>query len=76
MLNDVISKYNNKKIEIVFTGMKGPVRDVLEKSGIMKKIRYQNSFMSIQEAVDSFEDKEKNKDLELKYFEYIKQTNS
>jgi len=76
MLNDVISKYNNKKIEIVFTGMKGPVRDVLEKSGIMKKIRYQNSFMSIQEGVDSFLDKETNKELELKYFEYIKQTNS
>lgn len=76
MLNDVISKYNDKKIEIVLTGMKGPVRDVLEKSGVMKKIRYQNSFMSIQEAVDAFEDKEKNKELELKYFEYIKQTNS
>ena len=76
MLNDVISKYNDKKIEIALTGMKGPVRDVLEKSGVMKKIRYQNSFMSIQEAVDAFEDKEKNKELELKYFEYIKQTNS
>jgi hypothetical protein len=32
--------------------------------------------MSIQEGVDSFLDKETNKELELKYFEYIKQTNS
>ena len=27
-------------IEIVFSGMKGPVRDVLEKSGIMNNIGY------------------------------------
>lgn len=76
MMNDVISKYHNKQIEIVLTGMKGPVRDILEKSGVMKKISYQNCFMSIQEAVDAYEDKVKNKELELKYFEYIKQTNN
>lgn len=76
MFNDVISKYHNQQIEIALTGMKGPVRDILEKSGIMKKISYENCFMSIQEAVDAFEDKEKNKELELKYFEYIKQTNN
>lgn len=75
MLNDVITKYNNKQIEIALTGMKGPVRDVLEKSGVMRKISYQNCFMSIQEAVDAYEDKVKNKELELKYFEYVKQTN-
>jgi SulP family sulfate permease len=76
MFNDVISKYHNQQIEIALTGMKGPVRDILEKSGIMKKISYENCFMSIQEAVDAFEDKEKNKELELKYFEYIQQTNN
>ncbi|WP_090224469.1 SulP family inorganic anion transporter [Lutibacter maritimus] len=76
MFNDVISKYHNQQIEIALTGMKGPVRDVLEKSGIMKKISYENCFMSIQQAVDAFEDKVKNKELELKYFEYIQQTNN
>ncbi|WP_372744744.1 SulP family inorganic anion transporter [Lutibacter sp.] len=76
MMNDVISKYNTKQIEIALTGMKGPVRDILEKSGVMKKISYQNCFMSIQEAVDAYEDKIKNKEMELKYFEYIKQTNN
>lgn len=76
MFNDVISKYHNQQIEIALTGMKGPVRDVLEKSGVMKKISYENCFMSIQQAVDAFEDKEKNKELELKYFEYIQQTNN
>ncbi len=76
MLKDLINKYKKLNIEIAFSGMKGPVRDVLEKSGVMQKIRYENCFMSIQEAVDYFEDSIKNKELELKYFEYIKQTNN
>jgi SulP family sulfate permease len=76
MLSDVIAKYKSINIDIVFTGMKGPVRDVLEKSGIMKKISYQNCFLSIQEAVDAFEEGEKNKEAGRKYFDYIKQTNS
>ena len=39
-------------------------------------LKVPSTYLSIQEAVDAFEDKEKNKELELKYFEYIKQTNS
>ena len=76
MLSDVIAKYKSMNIDIVFTGMKGPVRDVLEKSGIMKKISYQNCFLSIQEAVNAFEEGEKNKEAGRKYFDYLKQTNS
>ncbi|WP_372768040.1 SulP family inorganic anion transporter [Lutibacter sp.] len=76
MLSDVIAKYKSMNIDIAFTGMKGPVRDVLEKSGIMKKISYQNCFLSIQEAVDAFEEGEKNKAAGKKYFDYLKQTNS
>jgi sulfate permease, SulP family len=76
MLKDIITKYKNLGIDIAFTGMKGPVRDVLEKSGIMKKISYTNCFMSIQEAVDAYEERKKNKEIEVKYFKYIKQTNS
>ena len=51
-------------------------RDVLEKSGIMKKISYTNCFMSIQEAIDAYEESKKNKEIEVKYFEFIKQTNN
>ena len=75
MLKDVINKFENAKIEIAFSGMKGPVRDVLEKSGIMKKISYSNCFMSIQEAIDAYEERKKNKEIEGKYFKFIKQTN-
>jgi SulP family sulfate permease len=76
MLSDVIAKYKSMNIDIAFTGMKGPVRDVLEKSDIMKKISYQNCFLSIQEAVDAFEEGKKNKESGTKYVDYIKQTNS
>ena len=80
MLGDVITKYKSLNIDIAFTGMKGPVRDVLDKSGIMKKISYQNCFLSIQEGVDAFEERkkeEREKDNETapKYFNYIKQIN-
>ncbi|MDO9275665.1 MAG: solute carrier family 26 protein [Lutibacter sp.] len=76
MLSDVITKYKSMNIEIAFTGMKGPVRDVLENSGIIKKISYQNCFLSIQEAVDAFEEGKKNKEIGIKFSDYIKQTNS
>ena len=76
MLKDLINKYKKLNIEIAFSGMKGPVRDVLEKSGIMKKISYTNCFMSIQEAIDAYEESKKNKEIEVKYFEFIKQTNN
>jgi len=76
MLNDVITKYRSMHIDITFTGMKGPVRDVLEKSGIIKKIGYQNCFLSIQEAVDAFEEGKKSKETGIKFSDFIKQTNS
>jgi len=76
MLTDIMEKYKKMKVEMAFSGMKGPVRDVLEKSGIMKKISYQNSFLSIQEAVDAYNERKTNNELEVKYFEYIKQTNN
>ncbi|MDP3360185.1 MAG: solute carrier family 26 protein [Lutibacter sp.] len=76
MLNEVITKYRSMNIDITFTGMKGPVRDVLEKSGIIEKIGYQNCFLSIQEAVDAFEEGKKSKETGIKFSDYIKQTNS
>jgi len=75
MLYEIIKKYNNLNIEIAFTGMKGPVRDVFEKSEIMKEISYKNCFMSIQEAVDDFDKNANNKKNEQNYITYVKQTN-
>ena len=76
MLYEIIKKYNNLEIDIAFTGMKGPVRDVFEKSEIMKEITYKNCFMSVQEAVDDFDKNVNNEKNERTYITYVKQTNS
>jgi len=76
MLDDIIGKYKSIGIDIAFTGMKGPVRDVLQNAGIMRKIKYENCFMSIQEAVDAFENNKNSREIGGKYYKYVKQTNS
>lgn len=76
MLNDIVEKYKGMGIDIAFTGMKGPVRDVLQNAGIMRKIKYENCFMSIQEAVDAFETNKNSREIGGKYYKYVKQTNS
>ena len=53
-LNEIIDFFKAKDISIVFTGLKGPVRDTLKKSGLIKKIGVDHCFMSIQEAVDCY----------------------
>ena len=75
-LKEVISKYHNLCIQVVFTGMKGPVRDVLERSGVISEIGYNSCFMSIQDAVDAFNNEKLKNEIEVKYTDYIKQTNT
>jgi SulP family sulfate permease len=72
---EVIDIYTSKNIEIIFTGIKGPVRDAMEKGGIIKKIGFDKFFMSIQEGVDYFESKSKDVEPNQKFKKYIKQTN-
>jgi len=70
-LIEVIDDYSSKKIAIIFSGVKGPVRDAMEKGGIINKIGFESCFMSIQEAVDYHEEKKTN----LEFEKFIKQTN-
>jgi len=74
-LKDIIDIYNSKDIEIAFSGMKGPVRDAMQKGGVIDKIKFDHCFMSIQEAVDCFKHKKKNEPREKKYKKFVKQTN-
>jgi len=70
-LGDLVVDYIKKGIKIYFTGLKGPVRDIFEKSGVINKIGHQNCFMSIQEAIDHFKTNK-----ESKFKEYINQVNN
>lgn len=56
MLEEVVLDFKSRGIKVYFTGIKGPVRDVMFKSGFMRKINSNNFFMSIQEAVDYYEE--------------------
>lgn len=51
-LEEVIDDYRQQGIQILFTGVKGPVRDAMVKGHLIEKIGKQHFFMSVQEAVD------------------------
>jgi len=74
-LLDVIDLYQSKGIEIAFSGMKGPVRDAMEKGGVIDRISFDHCFMSIQEAVDCYESMCNEEPVEKKFQKYIKQSN-
>jgi len=74
-LLDVIDLYQSKGIEIAFSGMKGPVRDAMRKGGVIDKISFNHCFMSIQEAVDCYEDMCNDTPKEKKFNKFIEQSN-
>ncbi len=74
-LDEIFDKISEKGMDIAFSGLKGPVRDSMVKSGLMKKIQYDHCFMSVQEAVDYFEKTALKEKKGYNYQEYIKQVN-
>lgn len=74
-LIETIDMYTTKNIGVTFSGVKGPVRDAMEKGGVISKSGFDNFYMSIQEAVDAYESKSENDESKRKFKKYIKQTN-
>lgn len=74
-LEEIIIDFNSRDIDVYFTGIKGPVRDKMLKSGFIKKVKEENFFMSIQEAVNFYESIAKNSKTGNNFKEYVKQTN-
>ncbi len=52
---DMITDLKAVGLNVLFTGVKGPVRDAMVKGHLIEKIGEQNFFMSVQEAVDSID---------------------
>jgi SulP family sulfate permease len=73
-LNEIIDYFKNKDVKIVFTGLKGPVRDTLKKSGLIQKIGEDHCFMSIQEAIDCYKKECMSDPNNKKFKKYITQT--
>lgn len=74
-LEEIHDYFSSKEITLAFTALKGPVRDTLVKSKLMKKIRYDHCFMSIQEAMDCFKENCFEIPNRYSYQEYTKQSN-
>jgi sulfate permease, SulP family len=73
MLEEVYEHYQDLNIELVFASVKGPVRDALAKSHLMEKLGEKRFFMSIQDAIDCFDENCKN---DLSFFkEFATQAN-
>jgi len=70
-LEEIIIDFNSRNIEVLFTGIKGPVRDKMIKSGFMKQANENHFYMSIQEAIDWYNTGLK-KD---KFHKYVRQKN-
>jgi len=75
-LNEILAYFKAKQIEVLFSGLKGPVRDTFKKSGLIDKIGFDRCFLSIQEAVDCYRATCNDKPKEPNFQEYIKQSNT
>ncbi len=75
MLEEVVADYRNNQVTVLFTGVKGPVRDAMERAHFLEKIGRHNCFMGIQQAVN-FIDKMPATMPSLDAASYILQTNS
>ncbi len=74
-LHEITTDFISRNIEVYFSGIKGPVRDKMIKSGFMEKVNEDKFFMSIQDAVDFYESSKKNTQKNRKFKKYVKQTN-
>ncbi|MBK7871098.1 MAG: solute carrier family 26 protein [Saprospiraceae bacterium] len=71
LLEDLHEEYAAKQIEIYFSNMIGPVRDMMTRAGLMKKFGKEHFFMNIPDAVEYFDSKASKNHLD----QYILQTN-
>jgi len=68
MLEELVKDYRKRSIKTLFTGVKGPVRDAMDKSHLITIIGREHFFMSIQEAVNFLEKRSNGTHLELKKY--------
>ncbi len=55
VLRDIVEDYNTRNISFLVTGIKGPVRDIMCRCGLMECIGAQNFYMGVHEAVEALD---------------------
>ncbi len=75
MLKEINKKYTKMGIKIVFTALKGPVRDAMSKGGIFNGTDFENCYMGIQQAMNCYADSVQRSENNGRYGKYISQIN-
>lgn len=73
-LDDLLKDLTKEELEVYFSGIIGPVRDTLDRAGLLNRIGTSNHFISVQEAVDYFDLSPQERQLP-KYGDYVMQAN-
>lgn len=74
MMETAIDFYNDKRVEVYFSNVKGPVRDMLTKSGIVDKVGSQKFFINNNDAVTYYKTGKLDRNQDLT--DYIGQSNA
>ena len=74
-VEDLVENFREKGLQVIFTGVIGPVRDTMAKGNLLKKIGEQHFFMSVQDAVDSIDTEQVSKE-PVNHQEFTLQTNT
>lgn len=75
MLKEIHKKYTKQGLKIVFTALKGPVRDAMSKGGVFNGIEFENCYMGIHQAMKAHRKKNNQRGSNGKYGKYITQIN-
>ncbi|MEL7222902.1 MAG: STAS domain-containing protein, partial [Bacteroidota bacterium] len=73
MLEEVVETMREKDRKIYFSNVKGPVRDLMLRGGLLDKVGENNFFMTVQEAVDYYDASDP--EARARYQKYTLQTN-
>lgn len=55
-LKELTDEYKERDIDVMFTGVKGPVRDIFKRSGLEDIVGPEHFYLNITQAVESLED--------------------
>ena len=75
LLEELIETFRAQNIEVYFSGVRGPVRDQMESSGIVEEHGHHRFFMNQQMAVDYIDNPDPDKKGQKPYASNTLQTN-
>ncbi|HYW35000.1 MAG TPA: solute carrier family 26 protein [Balneolaceae bacterium] len=55
VLKELVDEYKERDIDVLFTGLKGPVRDIFKRSGLEEVVGPDRFYLNINRAVESLE---------------------